>query len=647
MQREVLLPCEIAYIHDTEQTGALSWSDFDRSLDRDLILLYVINENNRLKAELINAHSRIKELEAEYQKLFEQSNLGSDTSGIPSSKDWKRTGASEEPENPEESENSTDPNEGHNHKDNANNESPISVSNYLKGDDEEKKRPGGQKDHPPASMRVDGAREGEPVHHFPEKCKNCPQFERCIEEARFRQCYTGHGYDIEVTLVHREHQVFEATECPYDGSKIRDDIPGEVIGSRFYDINVQLHVLTWHHLFHGSYDRIALAAKEMFGLSLSAGTAYTIVRRASEKILVSSFMDALRFFILLFETVAGVDETSAPTGGRNAWVHTVVTKNVTLLSAHWRRGFDGTIYAGVVQFFTHTLISDCWAAYFNEAFKFKHAICDAHILRELVAAAYFRQQSWAIKMFDLLLEVFEAKRTAVEKGEKGLAQEYIDNIRKRYRQILAKGYIEIAGQTKGKTFSLLERLKKLEDAALAFAVDFRVDFTNNASEISLRDLKVALRVISQFKTMPGLVDYCIIQSFMDTCRKQGHNPFDMMKVLLSGGDIIEAVFGADKAAVIKQMIRLTKAFEKGDTNEINSIKAEMGAELTDELIAAASYGRFKAYNDPPPEKKTSSQAAPKDKMEAARESEKERLNKASQNSADHSDVKIRAGPMCA
>lgn len=623
---------EATLTSDAGQSDTHSLSVLDWAHNRDLLLMLTLDENSRLKAALIEANNRIKELEEENQKLFELSNLGTDTSGIPSGKDWKKNGVARELEE------TTDSNacQGEIEK-----ETPISVTDYLKGG-REKKLPGGQKNHPPASMRVSGAREGVPIRHYPDKCNACPLFGQCLETGRFRRYHTNHEYDVEVNLVHTEHQLFETADCLRDGSQIRADIPEGIIGTRFYGMNVQLNVLTWHHLFHGSYERVAQAAKELFGLSLSAGTANAIIKRASAKILGSGFMDAVRYFILLFEAVLGVDETSARTGGRNAWVHTAVTNNVTLLSAHWRRGYEGTIYSGVVQFFTHTLLSDCWASYFNENLLCKNAICDAHILRELVAAAYFRGQSWAIKMFDLLLEAFEAKRDAIEREESCLPQAYIDDVRARYRHIVASGYNEIGDVTKGKTFSLLERLKKLEDAALAFAVDFNVDFTNNVSEISIRDIKVVLRVIGQFKTMPGLVDYCIIQSFMDTCRKQGHNPFDMMRLLLSGGDIIEAVFGSEKAMPIKQLISLTKALENGDANHINAIKADMGAILTDQLIAAASHGRFKAFNDAPPVQKNSP-TVPKDKMKAARE--KDKLKTPSQNVANNSEARIRAGPL--
>jgi transposase len=292
----------------------------------------------------------------------------------------------------------------------------------------------------------------------------------------------------------------------------------------------------------------------------------------------------------------------------------------------------------------YNLISDCWASYFNGKFKFKHSICDGHILRELVAAAYFRQQAWAIEMFDLLLEVLSAKTDAVDKKEKSLSQEYIDDIRKRYRQIVADGFSENAGGTKGKTIALLERLRKLEDSALAFAIDFSVDFTNNVSEQSLRNLKVVLRVIGQFKTMPGLVDYCIIQSFMDTCRKQGHNPFDMMRIVLSGGDIIGAVFGAEKAAQIKLMNNLADAYAGDDEDEINAAAGNLMHILTDELIAAAQHGRFSAYNEPPPQIKNSEPAISKDKMKAARE--KMRLDAQTKDKVNPAAVSQdkRAGP---
>jgi len=585
-------------------------------------IIGLLDTNQRLDEEKQRLFEDNQRLDEENKRLFELAHLGSDTSGIPSGKDWKKNGASMEIGN------TTD---GDAQSDEICRETPTSITPYLKNRSGERKRQGGQKNHSPSFMHIPDAQEREPILHYPTSCIRCPNFEQCKADGRFRKCSTSHGYDIEVVRVHREHWQFEATDCLRDGSRIREDFP-EIIGAQYYEANIQLHVLTWHHLFHGSYEQIGLAAKELLGLSLSAGTANAIVKRASARMLGSRFMDALRFFILIFEKVFGVDETSANVGGRNAWVHTAATASVTLLTAHWKRGYEGAIYSGVLQFYIYRLISDCWAPYFKKELRCSHAICDGHILRELVAAAYFRAQAWAISMFDLLIEIFTAKEDAIERGEKELPIVYIDDVRMRYRQIVADGFASNAGKTKGKTISLLERLQKLEDAALAFAVDFSVDFTNNVSEISLRNLKVALRVAGQFKTMSGLGDYCIIQSFMDTCRKQGHNPFDMLRILLSGGDIIMAVFGSEKAAVLKQMISLTDTASGMTADEIGAALSDICPnEMSEELIAAVSYRRYKVCDHPPPEKKKPT--VPKDKMQEARELEELRKWSRSRQSA--------------
>jgi len=569
-----------------------------------ILLKVIIN----LKSEVANLLEKIKQLEEENRNLYEQANLGSDTSGIPPGKDWKRQNiASNKSADTTDSECTQT--------DEPCREKPISITGYLKNKGSAKRRPGGQAGHAPSCMRTTGFQERDPVMHYPSICTSCHDFERCKEDGRFRKYKTSHGFDIETVLVRREHWQFEASDCLRDGACIHENFP-EVIGATFYDINIQLHVLIWHHLFHGSYDRIDLAAKELFGLSLNAGTANAIVKRASAKILASGFMDALRFYILLFEKTLGVDETSAFAGGRNAWVHTAATANITLLTAHWRRGYEGAIYSGVLQFYTNTLISDCWSAYFKEKLKCRHSICNGHILRELVAAAFFRSQDWAIEMFDLLLEIFENKRDLIERGDNAFQNAYIDDIHMRYMQILAKGFSGLK-ETKGKTFSLLERLQKLESAVLAFAADFDVDFTNNVSEVSLRNLKVALHVAGQFKTMAGLGDYCIIQSFMDTCRKQGRNPFEMLKVLMSGGDIINAVFDAGKSAALKQMLTMINAVSSAGADEIDETIRSLGLhDMPEEIRAAVLYGPYRVCDISPPEKKNS--AVPKDKMQEAR-----------------------------
>jgi len=82
----------------------------------------------------------------------------------------------------------------------------------------------------------------------------------------------------------------------------------------------------------------------------------------------------------------------------------------------------------------------------------------------------------------------------------------------------------------------------------------------------------------------------------------------MMRVVLSGGDIIEAVFGTEKSAQIKEMIRLADVIAKGDQNEVDAAIAQMPLKLTEELLVAASHGIYSVNNAPPPEKTASPSA---------------------------------------
>jgi len=189
MQREAALADEAALRQNAEESGTLLPSAPVWPWNWAWFVLLTFRENTRLKAEVDDWRNRYKELEEENLKLYEQLHLGCDTSSIPSSKGWKKNDVPQENEKPTGS-NAIEGDEG-------SQETPIPVSGYLKNRGGEKRRPGGQKNHPPAFMRVTGVQEREPVLHYPDACAHCPRMDRCKEEGKFRKHFTGHGYDIE------------------------------------------------------------------------------------------------------------------------------------------------------------------------------------------------------------------------------------------------------------------------------------------------------------------------------------------------------------------------------------------------------------------------------------------------------------------
>ena len=77
------------------------------------------------------------------------------------------------------------------------------------------------------------------------------------------------------------------------------------------------------------------------------------------------------------------DETGIRVKGKLHWVHTASNAHLTHLFVHQKRGKEAIdSEASILPEYTGRAVHDCWASYFNTA-QFQHALCGAHLLREL------------------------------------------------------------------------------------------------------------------------------------------------------------------------------------------------------------------------------------------------------------------------
>ena len=118
----------------------------------------------------------------------------------------------------------------------------------------------------------------------------------------------------------------------------------------------------------------------------------------------------------------------------------------------------------------------------------KHALCNAHHIRELQWVIDFKKQKWAKQMQSLLTRINKKK---IEYGGK-LTDRQKKIYRTKFRDSVSVGRREcpmilprVGGpkrvkQTKER--NLLDRLDKFEDQVLAFMEKSNVPFTNNQAE---------------------------------------------------------------------------------------------------------------------------------------------------------------------
>jgi transposase len=142
-------------------------------------------------------------------------------------------------------------------------------------------------------------------------------------------------------------------------------------------------------------------------------------------------------------------------------------------------------------------------------------------------------------MATTLTDANHAAHTARQQGAERLDPAALRTVRSRYQGALARGKTDNAGQASDladKARTLITRFRRYEDMILRFATDLTVPFTNNSAERACRPVKIQQRTSGGcWRTLQGLIDFAIVQSYLDTATKWGHDKLDALRKLFTTG----------------------------------------------------------------------------------------------------------------
>jgi transposase len=127
--------------------------------------------------------------------------------------------------------------------------------------------------------------------------------------------------------------------------------------------------------------RTAGLLAELFGTPMAAGTVAAWTSRAAAGL--EPFTAAAIAGLTRAELVH-VDETGLRVAGRLHWLHVASSARFTGLFCHRKRGKEAIDAAGVLPEFTGIAVHDAFAPYARYPAA-THALCNAHLLRELIA----------------------------------------------------------------------------------------------------------------------------------------------------------------------------------------------------------------------------------------------------------------------
>jgi transposase len=423
-------------------------------------------------------------------------------------------------------------------KNSQNSSKPPSSDGYVKKTQSLRqpsgKKPGGQAGHPGQTLKRSSEPDEIIVSPLPDRCA-CGA---SLSESDALIAGRRQVFDIPVAHYHVVEQCALQLRCTC-GRPHSSAFPAGVTEAVHYGPNVRALAV---HLTQGQllpYGRAAQLIDDLYGLEVSPATLLAWVDEASG--LLQPSVDRIAQALIL-APVAHADESGLRVAGKLHWLPTVVTDTHTWYGVHARRGMEAIEAQGILPKRLAVLVHDGWAPYGQ--LECEHALCHAHLLRELTFLLETTGQAWSKRMRERLLAANEDGKFARQQGEKARAPEHIALILADYQAILREGEalnpetprtaLQRGRVKQTPAFNLLRRLRERADEVLCFVSNLSVPFTNNLGERAIRMPKVKQKISGCFRSLEGANHFAIIRSYLDTLRKQGHNLLDALRLTFQG-----------------------------------------------------------------------------------------------------------------
>lgn len=394
------------------------------------------------------------------------------------------------------------------------------------------KPPGGQK-----------GREGKTLSQFdePDVVTDIPVDRQQLPPGNYRDAGVQRRQvvDIEISRVIKEYRAQVLVD--EKGKKFVAPFPEGVNSPIQYGNSVKAHAVYLSQYQLLPYKRIEEYFADQLDIPISAGTVFNFNQAATDLVKQTGAENKIKVAIQN-SYVVHVDETGININGKRQWLHCASSLTWTYFHAHDKRGKEAMDDAGILPEFRGILCHDHWKPYYKYVLC-QHSLCNAHHLRELERAWAQDKQQWAQKMGKLLKKLCDDVKDSGGKlapGEARIARE-------QYREILLNGDKECPppdekDRPKGKrgrlkrtkARALLERLREYEDDVVRFTEISEVPFTNNQGENDIRMTKVQQKISGCFRSQNGADMFCLLRSYISSCRKQDVSASDALRLLFEG-----------------------------------------------------------------------------------------------------------------
>ncbi|MCB0224049.1 MAG: IS66 family transposase [Anaerolineae bacterium] len=395
-----------------------------------------------------------------------------------------------------------------------------------------KRKSGGQKGRTGKTLKFSD-KPDKIIEHGADYCQDCGERLTDVDGAVLSRRQEIEIVDKPIQVI--EHQRLEK-QCPCCGQRNQGQWPPHLTGNVQYGRRFKafcLYLLNYQLL---PYERTGELLATLFGYQPGGGTLQSILEQACDTL--EPIEQAIKGAIGA-SPVGHADETSIRVDGHTKWLHVVSTPAYTYYYWNPYRGQKAHLADGLLPGYDGILMHDAYRSYFGHGYL--HALCNAHLLREL-QAIYETDQGhrWSWQLMRLLRTAWALVKSAQEAGHTQLPVNLSERILALFDHLIDQADQRVPrnqrqpGQ-RGRVAqlaarNLLDRIIEHKAAYLRFVTDFRVPFDNNLAERDLRMSKLQQKISGCFRTENGANIFCRIRGYISTLRKQG---YDLLPALLS------------------------------------------------------------------------------------------------------------------
>jgi transposase len=393
------------------------------------------------------------------------------------------------------------------------------------------RKPGKQPGSPGGALRqVEDP--DEVVEHVPSECAGCGAG---LDQARAVGVVRRQMHDIpEVTTKVVEHRLHKR-RCGC-GCVTTATAPDGVNAPVAYGPNLRalaVYLLVFQHV---PVERTAQLIADVTGARCSTGWVSGVLARAAEAL---ADTEALIKTLITLAHLVHVDETGLNVAGGKQWLHVACTETLTAYHLHESRGRTAVDEFGVLPGFTGVVVHDALSVYDGEKYQTAtHALCGAHLARELVAAAETHPgAAWTKAALDALYGLNDAAHAARDHDLRQIPPEIGNPLLENWRHAILCGlasHPRRPGRKQSKTRNLLERLRDRGEQVLLFARDLTVPFTNNQAERDLRPAKTQIKISGCHRSPSGARAWLRVRGYISTARKHSINILAALRDAITG-----------------------------------------------------------------------------------------------------------------